>query len=88
MCVCKPAKHGRVDGPGREPHSYVSLIFEYALPLGTTTGPDFGEVGSSAGVDLSKGFGAAWGDYDGMVSGGEVGNQRPSDYHVGAYQGA
>ena len=64
--MCKPAKHGRVDGPGREPHSYVSLTFEYAFPLGTTTGPDFGEVGSSAGVaDSSFGIGAAWGDYDG-----------------------
>ena len=59
MCpsVCKPAKHGVFDGPGCEPHSHVSLIFESALPtpcVGTTTGSDFGEVGSSADVDDSE----------------------------------
>ena len=67
--MCKLAKRGISGGPDREPYSCVSLTFESALPpLGTTTGPDFGEVGSSAGVaDSGVGIGAAWGDYDGTV---------------------
>ena len=53
----------------REPHSKpLAHIRIHSAPLGTTTGPDFGEVGSSADVaDSSNGYGVAWSDYDGTV---------------------
>ena len=41
----------------------------------------FSDVSSIAGVaDSGQGFGAAWADYDGTVSG--AGNQCSSGYHV------